>query len=149
MPSSASLASDTPSRGRFARAGAGNTSKVSEQRFDQLERKRDTEGLTGDEANELGRLMAEREGKPYSNAEMRDEPEETEGVDEVAKEGEEAGQDEAVRPTGDKAEPADAERPLVGPGGSGYAPSADAGPDEEDSDTPSTSGPDETPGAVP
>lgn len=134
--------------GRFAKAAAGNNSKVNEQRFDQLARKRDTEGLTADEANELGRMMAEREGKPYGNAETRAEPEETEGLGEAAKEGEDAGQDEVVQPTGDKTEPADAERPLVGPGGSGYAPSAEAGPDEE-SDAPSTAGMDGTPGAAP
>ena len=40
-------------------------------RFDELERKRDDVGLTDDEANELGRLMAERAGRPYGNAETR------------------------------------------------------------------------------
>ena len=38
------------------------------QRFQELARKRDGEGLSDEEANELGRLIAEREGKPYRNA---------------------------------------------------------------------------------
>jgi hypothetical protein len=37
-------------------------------RYDDLVAKRDSEGLTEDEANELGRLIADREGKPYGNA---------------------------------------------------------------------------------
>ena len=37
-------------------------------RYEDLIAKRDSEGLTEDEANELGRLMADREGKPYGNA---------------------------------------------------------------------------------
>lgn len=41
---------------------------VDDQRFDELQRKRDTAGLSAEEADELGRMMAEREGKPYSNA---------------------------------------------------------------------------------
>lgn len=44
---------------------------MDEQRYDELVRKRDGEGLTEEEANELGRLMAEKEGRPedYANAE--------------------------------------------------------------------------------
>lgn len=34
-------------------------------RYQQLIEKRDREGLTRDEADELGRLMAERRGEPY------------------------------------------------------------------------------------
>jgi hypothetical protein len=54
-------------------------------RFEDLIAKRDSEGLTDNEADELGRLIAEQEGKPYSNAdnpppdvesERRSEPEE-------------------------------------------------------------------------
>ena len=37
-------------------------------RYEDLTAKRDSEGLSEEEADELGRLMAEREGKPYSNA---------------------------------------------------------------------------------
>lgn len=45
-------------------------------RYQQLIEKRDSEGLTEDEANELGRLMAERRGEEYANAD--DPPEEVE-----------------------------------------------------------------------
>ncbi len=48
---------------------------MDESRYRQLEEKRDTVGLTKEEADELGRMIAEREGKPYSNAEMRENPE--------------------------------------------------------------------------
>ena len=44
------------------------------QRLDDLERKRFEVGLTHEEANELGRLLAERAGKPYGNAESRGSP---------------------------------------------------------------------------
>lgn len=38
-------------------------------RYEELTAKRDSaEGLTNEEANELGRMLAEREGKPYGNA---------------------------------------------------------------------------------
>ena len=42
---------------------------MDQARFDQLNRKRYLDGLTDEEADELGRLMAEREGKPYQSAE--------------------------------------------------------------------------------
>ena len=42
---------------------------MDQARFDELNRKRYLEGLTNEEADELGRLMAEREGKPYQSAE--------------------------------------------------------------------------------
>ena len=38
------------------------------RRFDELLAKRIRIGLSDQEANELGRLFAERAGKPYSNA---------------------------------------------------------------------------------
>jgi len=38
---------------------------VDEARYQQLMQKRDGTGLTDDEANELGRLMAEKEGLDY------------------------------------------------------------------------------------
>lgn len=44
------------------------------QRFQELERKRDTEGLSDEEANELGRMMAEQRGQPYQNADTRQHP---------------------------------------------------------------------------
>ena len=40
-------------------------------RYEELLAKRDSEGLTREEADALGKLIAEREGRPYSNA---DEP---------------------------------------------------------------------------
>lgn len=47
---------------------------MNEQRLEELERKRFKGGLSRDEADELGRLMAEKEGKPYSNADERAHP---------------------------------------------------------------------------
>ena len=37
-------------------------------RYEELLAKRDAEGLTREEADALGELIAEREGKPYGNA---------------------------------------------------------------------------------
>ena len=48
---------------------------MDESGYRELEEKRDTVGLTKEEADELGRMMAEREGKPYGNADMRENPE--------------------------------------------------------------------------
>lgn len=48
---------------------------MEDQRFQELIRKRDSSGLTDEEANELGRMIAERDGVPYSNASRRDHPE--------------------------------------------------------------------------
>jgi hypothetical protein len=48
---------------------------MDEQRFQELIRKRDSSGLTDDEANELGREIAERDGVPYSNASRLRSPE--------------------------------------------------------------------------
>lgn len=45
---------------------------MEQQRLQELERKRFEGGLSDEEADELGRLIAEREGKPYSNADMRE-----------------------------------------------------------------------------
>lgn len=53
------------------------------QRLEELEKKKFEVGLTHDEANELGRLLAERSGKPYGNAESRGHPDlPTEGREE-------------------------------------------------------------------
>jgi hypothetical protein len=43
---------------------------MDDQRYQELVQKRDGEGLTEEEANELGRLMAEKEGRAedYGNA---------------------------------------------------------------------------------
>jgi hypothetical protein len=45
---------------------------MDEARFQELLRKRETQGLSDDEADELGRMFAEREGGTYSNASGRD-----------------------------------------------------------------------------
>lgn len=42
--------------------------RVRVSRYDELMAKRDREGLSDDEAKELGRLMAERQGREYANA---------------------------------------------------------------------------------
>ena len=44
---------------------------MDETRYAELERKRDQTGLTDQEADELGRMMAEQVGKPYGNARER------------------------------------------------------------------------------
>lgn len=53
-----------------ARASAKEMMRVDEHRFEELMRKRDRVGLSDLEADELGRALAEREGKPYSNARL-------------------------------------------------------------------------------
>jgi len=45
---------------------------VDEARYQQLKEKRDGPGLTDDEANELGRLMAEAEGLEYKGHGAKD-----------------------------------------------------------------------------
>jgi len=55
-------------------------------RYEDLTAKRDSEGLTEDEANELGRLMADREGKPYGNADNPPPEVESERVSETEEE---------------------------------------------------------------
>jgi hypothetical protein len=37
-------------------------------RYEELLAKRDSEGLTREEADALGKMIAEREGRPYGNA---------------------------------------------------------------------------------
>lgn len=41
---------------------------MDEHRYQELLAKRDTTGLSLEETRELGRMMAEQAGKPYSNA---------------------------------------------------------------------------------
>ena len=48
---------------------------MDKKRFEELSTKRFKGGLTREEADELGRLMAEKEGEPYSNADDREHPE--------------------------------------------------------------------------
>lgn len=106
------------------------------QRLEELKRKRFEDGLSDEEANELGRLMAEEEGKPYGNARMRGGPDEVpdawkdEDQDLRAKEEEEQGEvssvDQTERPSGDhqpeEERAVGTKRQPVGPAGSGYAP---------------------------
>jgi hypothetical protein len=47
---------------------------MDQARYDELIRKRDTVGLTREEADELGRFIAEREGESYSNADEEQTP---------------------------------------------------------------------------
>lgn len=44
---------------------------MNDARFDELTTKRDGVGLTDGEADELGKMMAEREGAVYENADIR------------------------------------------------------------------------------
>jgi hypothetical protein len=45
---------------------------VDQERYDALMAKSSGVGLTDEEANELGRLMAEKEGRPYGSATERE-----------------------------------------------------------------------------
>jgi hypothetical protein len=102
---------------------------MDDQRKDELEEKRFDEGLTHDEAHELGKMMAEAEGKPYSSHDDRAEGEdEPRAWDEAAKRGEEAHQNEEATPApADDHDPEEeravgTERQPVPPAGSGYVP---------------------------
>jgi hypothetical protein len=59
-----------------AATGTGRSERerttVDEQRFQALLKKRDETGLNDEEADELGRMFAEREGGDYTNAETTD-----------------------------------------------------------------------------
>jgi hypothetical protein len=102
---------------------------MDEARKQELEEKRFEDGLTHDEAHELGKMMAEAEGKPYSSHDDRpDRDDEPAAWDEAAKEGEEAQQQEPATP-GPSDDHAPEEERAVGserqpmpPAGSGYAP---------------------------
>lgn len=52
-----------------------------EKRIEELTRKRLETGLSDGEADELGKLFAEQEGKPYSNAKLSKLPAGERGVD--------------------------------------------------------------------
>ena len=47
---------------------------MNEARMQELQVKRKDKGLTDEEADELGRLYAEKAGKPYSNARHEADP---------------------------------------------------------------------------
>ena len=69
-----------------------------QKRFDELIEKRGREGLSDEEANELGRLFAEQEGKPYANAQSRRRGELAVEPDEAGKTGEAEPQAEESGP---------------------------------------------------
>lgn len=48
---------------------------MNDERYQELIRKRDSTGLTDEEADELGKMIAERDGVTYSNASGREHPE--------------------------------------------------------------------------
>jgi len=106
---------------------------MDERRYEELKAKRFDQGLTDEEADELGRMMAEEEGKPYGNADGRPhpdaEPEAWKAVEERVKAEEERGDEpapETEEPTGDHESEEEravgTERQPVGPAGSGYVP---------------------------
>jgi|ERR1041385_7260602 len=116
---------------------------MEEERFEELDEKRSEEGLSHGEAHELGKLIAEKEGKQYSSHDDRpDQDEKPKAWDEAAKEGEESQQDETASPA-----PADdhlpeeeravgTERQPMGPGAGGYVPPKGGPelPDDEDAE---------------
>jgi hypothetical protein len=67
---------------------------VDEKRIEDLIAKRHDVGLSDAEADELGKLFAEREGKPYSNAKLSKLPPGERGADVSA-----VGQPPEPRPT--------------------------------------------------
>jgi hypothetical protein len=67
-------------------------------RYEDLIAKRDSEGLSEDEANELGRLIAQQEGEPYANA---DDPPPDVEAERKSKDPEEATRDEVERDVDD------------------------------------------------
>jgi hypothetical protein len=54
---------------------------ANEKRIEELTKKRVDSGLSDAEADELGRLFAEQEGKPYSNAKLSKAPPGEQGAD--------------------------------------------------------------------
>ena len=54
---------------------------MNDTRFDELTTKRDGVGLTDSEADELGKMMAEREGEVYENADTLKAEESTSAAD--------------------------------------------------------------------
>jgi hypothetical protein len=102
---------------------------MDQDRLEELEDKRFEDGLSHDEAHELGKMMADKEGKRYSSHDDRDqEDREPAAWDEAAKRGEETAQDEPATPApSDDHEPEEeravgTERQPMPPGGAGYVP---------------------------
>src|SRR5207247_8695585 len=102
---------------------------MEEERFEELDEKRSEEGLSHEEAHELGRLIADKEGKRYSSHDDRHEQDgEPKAGGVAAKEGEESQQDGmgTPGPGGDhlpeEARASGAGRRRHGTGGVGYVP---------------------------
>jgi hypothetical protein len=72
---------------------------VDEKRIEELIAKRHETGLSDDEADELGKLFAEKEGKPYSNAKLSKLPPGERGKDVPAEATQTAQQPPEPRPT--------------------------------------------------
>jgi hypothetical protein len=121
-------------------------------RFEELKKKRVEEGLSDEEANELGRMYAEERGEHYSNADMQPSEEATpeawkaEQQSQEVKDQEERGKAETVDTTeGPEGEHKPEEERAVGterqpmaPTGAGYTPpqgstepAEEPGPDPE------------------
>ncbi len=107
---------------------------MDERRFQELSDKRFESGLTDEEAEELGRMIAEREGKPYHNADdlhgPDDEPQAWQPEEERVKQEAEAGEGEVIDTTEDpdgghqpeETRAVGTKRQPVAPAGAGYAP---------------------------
>ena len=87
-------------------------------RFEELKKKQESgEGLTDEEANELGRMLAEEQGVPYQNADdLREQEadaaeESGEGIADEHRP-ETAARDAEAEPASDQDEPAGARPPL-------------------------------------
>lgn len=103
---------------------------MDEERLEELEEKATDEGLSHEEAHELGRMYADAEGKPYSSHDDRPHPDEdpkawraeAQATDDRA--GREAGEPdeeaEDLEPEEERA--VGTTRQPVGPAGSGYVP---------------------------
>jgi len=70
-----------------------------EKRMEELIAKRRETGLSDDEADELGKLFADKEGKPYSNAKLSKLPPGERGAEVPVGTEETEGQPPAPRPT--------------------------------------------------
>jgi hypothetical protein len=77
---------------------------MDDQRYEELTRKREESGLTVEEANELGRLIAEKEGRGQEYANAAQPPEEVEversGLAETEEEMEAVQEEREERETG-------------------------------------------------
>lgn len=89
---------------------------MDEERKRELEKKRFDEGLSHEEAHELGRMMAEAEGRPYASHDDRPEGDEESQLDESV------SPSRPNDPLPEKERAVGTTRQPVPPAGSGYAP---------------------------